>query len=60
MFITIQGINLNSDLIKSIEAKGKNILVKDINDIRSIYYFKTSKEAREVEQKLIKELNNGN
>ena len=59
MFIRIQGIDLNSELIKEIQVVGKTIVVTDQINERSIYYFKTSSEAKRVREELIKELNNG-
>ena len=57
MFITLQGAELNSDLIKKVELKGKTIILTDTNNTRSIYYFTNSKEAKETKEDLIKKLN---
>ena len=59
MFITIQGINVNTDLVKDFEVVGKTIVITDINNERSIYYFKSNKSAKEEELRILKELNNG-
>ena len=58
MFITIQGINVNTDLLKDFEVVGKTIIITDINNERSIYYFKSNKSAKEEELRILKELNN--
>ena len=58
MFVRIQDVDLNSDLIKEISVKGKTVVITDLSNERSIYYFTSSKEAREVREEMIKKLNN--
>lgn len=59
MFITIQGININSDSIKDFTSSGKTLIITDNKDDRSIYYFTSNVEAKQEELRILKELNNG-
>ena len=58
MFITLQDVNLNSDLIKRISVEGKTVVITDINNDKSIYYFTSMREAESIRTELIKKLNN--
>ena len=58
MFITLQDVNLNSDLIKRISVEDKTVVITDINNDKSIYYFTSMREAESIRTDLIKKLNN--
>ena len=58
MFITLQDVNLNSDLIKRISVEDKTVVITDINNDKSIYYFTSMREAESIRTELIKKLNN--
>ena len=58
MFITIQNSDINFDLIKEMKVVRKTIVLTDINNVSTIIYFSSVKEARETRDNIIKRLNN--
>ena len=46
MFITIQGININSDSIKDFTSEENTLILTDTKDDRSIYFFTSNIEAK--------------
>ena len=58
MFITIEGININSDSIKDFTREENTIVITDTKDDRTIYFFSSIMEAKKEELRILKELNN--
>lgn len=58
MFITIDGVNINSDPIKDFTGEENAIIITDNKDDRTIYFFPSIMEAKKEELRILKELNN--
>ena len=58
MFITIQGVNINSASIKDFTSEDNTLIITDNKDDRSIYFFTSKQEAKQEELRILKELNN--
>lgn len=58
MFITIQGVNINSNSIKDFTREENAIIITDNKDDRTIYFFPSIMEAKKEELRILKELNN--
>ena len=58
MFITIQGININSASIKDFTSEDNTLIITDTKDDRVIYFFTSKQEAKQEELRILKELNN--
>lgn len=60
MWINIQGININFNLILQFTRKENTIILKDItnkNENENVYYYNTITKAKQVEKYIMNKLN---